>query len=144
MAGRGQGDPEKILGARATTIRTILPVAIGLLVAGSLIWAGNAASRHFARHPPTRSQRSAFFAALSALGAGCSVLVWAVGEGTLAQRGLAISGTALISAMTAWGALGTACEWRGFREEENEELDEDESPEEHRLWDPEIDPPPKR
>ena len=92
---------------------------------------------------PTRSQRSAFFAALSALGAGCSVLVWAVGEGTLAQRGLAISGTALISAMTA-RALVTACEWRGFREEENEELDEDESPEEHRLWDPEIDPRPKR
>jgi hypothetical protein len=67
-----------------------------------------------------------------------------VGEGTLAQRGLAISGTALISAVTAWGALGTVCEWRGFREEEDEELDEDESPEEHRLWDPEIDPRPKR
>jgi hypothetical protein len=71
------------------------------------------------------------------------VLVWAVGEGSPAQRALAISGGALMSVMTAWGALGTACEWRGFREE-NGDLDEDESPEEHLLWDREVDPPPER
>lgn len=147
MIGRVPGprtsESEKRLGARATTIRTILPIAIGFVAAVSLIAAGHAASRYFARHPPTRSQRSAFFAAWSALWAGCSILVWAVGEGTPAQRGMALSGAAVISAVAAWAAVGTACEWRGFREE-NGGLDDGDSPEEHRLWDSELDPPSER
>src|SRR5207302_1599971 len=106
MPGQGKGDPGNRVGARASRIQTIIPVAIGLFMAILLITGINVAQRYCHRHPIKRWQLSALFTIWSLICAGWSVLPWVVGDVTPARRRLVSLMMVLQSALFAWAALG--------------------------------------
>lgn len=107
----------------ATAIRTLLPIAIGLCVAGAIIGVLSAGARYIQRYPLSRRQLSSDFALMSALsGAWCALFgVRAASR----WQAFALIGMVALSATFAWAAIGTAEEWPGFRQDTDRDVIEE-------------------